>query len=41
LHDRGDYKHGWEIERDWQKQQEDKKNNKDEEIDYTIYSDEE
>jgi hypothetical protein len=38
LHDRSDYKHGWEIERDWQKQQEDKKNPKEE--DYTIHSDE-
>ncbi|KAI6218527.1 hypothetical protein M3Y99_01702000 [Aphelenchoides fujianensis] len=38
LHDRSDYKHGWEIERDWQKQQEEKKKGVEE--DYTIYSDE-
>ena len=38
LHDRSDYKHGWQIERDWQKEQEAKKTT--EEEDYTIYSDE-
>ncbi|CAD5230910.1 unnamed protein product [Bursaphelenchus xylophilus] len=37
LHDRSDYKHGWEIEAEWQKQQAEK--NKQEE-DYTIDSDE-
>ncbi|CAD5223926.1 unnamed protein product [Bursaphelenchus okinawaensis] len=38
LHDRSDYKHGWEIEAEWQKKQAALKNN--EEVDYTIHSDE-
>lgn len=37
LHDRSDYKHGWEIEQDWQKEQEERKNKPEE--DYTIHSD--
>ncbi|KAI6174797.1 hypothetical protein M3Y97_00961200 [Aphelenchoides bicaudatus] len=45
LHDRSDYKHGWEIEQDWQKKQSDNKKNqsygrKNQEEDYTIHSDE-
>uniref|UniRef100_A0A0N4ZF53 Pre-mRNA-splicing factor CWC24 n=1 Tax=Parastrongyloides trichosuri TaxID=131310 RepID=A0A0N4ZF53_PARTI len=37
LHDRGDYKHGWEIDRDYEKQQKEGKNDDE----YVIKSDEE
>lgn len=38
LHDRSDYKHGWEIEQDWQREQQARKDEP--EPDYTVFSDE-